>query len=310
MQSDMGVRYLEDRMFIFQAHILPLDVILHYKALCPFAKINLLRAYGKPSHENSLIFGKYRHLIHKIILDSGAWTKNNAKNPAFDITLDGYIQYLKKVYTYFDFVINYDCDFNKDGFETNFSNQRAIEEAGFEIGSVVHNLQGGELDFHIERRPKIINIGSNELVRPNYNLLYPIFRKCFDAGIKIHTLGSVRYNPYAFMPVYSCDTSNWNQAGGRGYMYWWNPKKSGVDKTDQVYFEDNHPLIENHIYFGQYEYREDLEVYLWNDLQLTYTDLMGHDRFVYRRLVNLHYYVELEKRMTRKQRELGFVFDE
>ena len=297
-------------MFVFQAHNLPLNVIRLYIERFPGAKLNLLRAYGKPSNENSLIFGRCRHLINKLILDSGAWTMNNSSKPQFPITLEGYIGYLEQTYSFFDFVMNLDEDFSKTGFDKNYSNQLAIEAAGFETTPVVHDLQGDELDFYIKRGHKTIAIGSGELERPDYDMLYPIFRKCYDQGVKIHALGSVRYNPYAFMPVYSCDSSNWNQAGGRGYLFWWNRKKPGIDKTDRVFFEDHYPLTDGRVYFLKYDYQNDPERYLERELRLSYTALMGNDRYLNRQLANLHYYVELEKRMTAKQRELGFVFDD
>ncbi len=136
----------------------------------------------------------------------------------------------------------------------------------------------------------------------------PIVERFYRAKVRVHFLGTTRYEILVPLPVRSCDSSSWTQAGARGHILYWNPEKPGMDKTDKIYLEGTFPFDEKRTYFIQYRHRRELEIYLQDELGLTYMDIMGPQWAINRALVNVHYFVRLEKRIMARHRELGFSF--
>ena len=286
-----------------------LRTMLGYKEIYPDRNVSVLHSFGRPSPDNHAYCTKYRNLINSLSLDCGTFTKNNSKNSDINITLKAYIGFLKVVEKYYDFYFNFDEDFSVNGWTTNIPIQLEIEKAGFSPVPVVHDCHGSEPDYYIDKGHKMVAIGSGGLAKAQAEELYPMMDKFYRAGVKVHFLGAVKYKLIAFLPVWSCDSSTWNQTPGRGYVLYWNPNKRDIDKTDRIYLEDNYPFQKGKMYFMSYPHRTEFETYIDKELGLTYGDLMGPDWLLNRELVNLHYFCELERLVTNKHRELGFQFD-
>jgi hypothetical protein len=116
-------------------------------------------------------------MINSLICDSGAYTKNNAqdKKTAAKISLDGYISFLRQplIRNSFDFAFNYDQDFKKTGFETNYRNMKKIEQNVISVVPVVHDYKAqiiNEIDYYLKNKYPIIALGFSEDKLNNHRL--------------------------------------------------------------------------------------------------------------------------------------------
>lgn len=280
-------------------------LLLKYRELFPRTKLSILRSFGRPNRENYDFMKNLREHINSLILDSGVYTKNVSTSESRKyITLINYIDYLKDFGKYFDFYFNFDDDFSSQSFDNNWSHQLKIEAAGLNPIPVLHDIDGQEADFYIEKGYKIVAIGSEQ--SRNLGKLTPIVYKLHSAGIKVHLFGVTKYNYLSSLPVYSCDSSTWTQAGDRGYILYWNSKKSGKDKTDKINLPDYHDDQRGNIYFNDYEYVKDLKIYLKEYFDLKYEDLIGPKWQYNRRIVNTHFFIEIERLVTEEHTRKGF----
>jgi hypothetical protein len=257
-------------------------------------------------------FTRSRNLIGEQMLDSGTWSlTQNPSKYGRTVTLPNYISYLSNVSNRPQQIINFDDDFSKDGFATNLRNQQILESAGFSPIPVIHDCYNHqEVNHYIDNEYKYIAIGSGEILYAKMFDLEMIVKKFYRAGIKVHFLGSMDFSRIACLPVYSSDSSSWTQVGGKGGIKYWRPEKPGFDKTDNVYFDSYYslPKIKRKNHYELYRYRQELEDYLDLELDMTVEDLTGAKRFFCRRVVNLHYFVQLEKRIRDEHRRRGFSF--
>ena len=122
---------------------------------------------------------------------------------------------------YYDLIFNFDEDFTAAGFQTNWTNQRTLEADGHEIIPVIHDISGDEVDFYINERYPCVAIGSGELEKCELEKLSPVVNKLYDDKVKVHFLGAAKYRLLSQLPVHSCDSSSWTQAGARGYIWYW-----------------------------------------------------------------------------------------
>jgi hypothetical protein len=60
------------------------------------------------------------------------------------------------------------------------------------------------------------------------------------------------------------------------------------------------------VYFEDFEYREEVEQFLLNELGIRYRDLYGQRSTFMRQLVNTHYYVQLQDHVRDAHAKLGF----
>jgi hypothetical protein len=121
-------------------------------------------------------------------------------------------------------------------------------------------------------------------------------------------LGCTDYQKLAYVPVYSADSSTWNHAASRGHLLYWNPDKPGIDKKDKICFVYNLPgkYMNNHI--DDHPHQTKIEAYLNQQLGYSIQELKGTPGSLNRLVANIHYYVQLEKRIAAKHRQLGFKF--
>jgi len=284
---------------------LDIKVLLEYLKLFPGSKLYGLRSFGRPSGEHYLFYKKYRDILGGLVLDSGVFTLVHTLHHNYTvITLSGYISYVLEFGKYFDFYFNFDDDFSSGGFDNNWSNQLKMEEAGLHPVPVLHDITGPEADFYIDKGYKIVAIGSQQSM--NLGKLTPVVEKLHDAGIKVHLFGVTKYNFLSSLPIYSCDSSTWTQAGDRGYILYWNSQKRGADKTDKICLPDYKDEHRGSVYFNDYEYKDELKKYLETNFGISYLKLLGYNSFLNRRIVNTHFFVELEKKITEEHLRKGF----
>ena len=76
---------------------------------------------------------------------------------------------------------------------------------------------------------------------------------------------------------------------------------------DKIYMEEYLDVNKKHKFtYSSYEFREELDKYLYKTLGVTEGDLLGPNGAYYKQLVNLHYYVQLEEIINQIHREKGF----
>jgi len=183
-----------------------------------------------------------------------------------------------------------------------------LEAAGLKPVPVVHDSYGPEVQLYIDRGYELVALGSSEVRDADVDELYRIVDKFYSQGIKVHLLGSTKYEKLANLPVYSCDSSTWNHAGSRGHIIYWNPNKPGIDKTDPVCFDEKRAKRLSRNPIETYPCRFELECYLEEQLGYSGDLLSDQGGWFYRHIVNIHYFVQLEKRIAAKHRELGYRF--
>ncbi len=283
---------------------LNLEVLIRFIEMFPGMIVNILLSYAMLNHEASEFLHTYRDKIGKIILDSGTWTLNKAKDSAVKlITLDNYRCYLMRDGHLYDFYINFDSDFTESGTEINQYNQMVLEDAGLHPVPVVHDIYGHEIDQYIKAGYKRIALGSSQ-IRTQRDMAH-VMRRLDGTGIKIHTLGKSGFNLLGYFLVDSSDSAMWAREGGYGYLCWLNPNKEGDDKTDRVYLEE-YLSVKNshkHSYFS-YEYKDDFDAYLLKTFNLKYYDFFGKGNAYNKMLVNMYYYVQLEEEINKMHQKI------
>jgi hypothetical protein len=295
-------------MKIFHAD-LTTEALDAYRRLRSDKKLHALISYGRRNKCSRNLLSTHRGKINGLILDSGTWTLNaNPKKNAEKVSFEGYLSYLRIRGEDVDFYFNFDADFSKDGFETNFGYQLDLEKAGFAPVPVVHDCYGDEIKAYIDRGHKLISIGSRELKFAGLDDLRHIVDELYRNGVKVHFLGCTRYEKLAYLPVYSADSTTWNRTGSAGRIFYWNPLRSGYNKLDKISLNDNafQRTVQHHI--RDYAFRKELEEYLHRELELSLDDLIGDRRYLNRALVNIHYFVLLEELINAKHWEQGFMW--
>jgi len=286
------------------------ETLTGYKKRFPDAKPNVLISFAIRNRDAALFCKRHRSDIGDLILDSGAWTKNNALVDTTEITLRSYLAYLRVAAKYYSFYFNFDEDFNDNGFNTNYSNQLILEEAGFQPVPVVHDIHGDEIQVYIDKGYKRVALGSRQIT--SRSILDGAMRKFEGTGIKIHLFGNASFQLLVNAPIHSCDTAMWALHGKFGRVLYWNPRKEGENKTDKIYLDEltRTATDTNGISFCTYEFRQEFEEYLNSALNLQYYDLIGPNSAENKMLVNTHYLVQLERIITGIHREKGFATEE
>jgi len=286
---------------------LNLDVFLAYQGLFPARKLNVLRSFGMPSADNFGFMRDHRDKVGSLVLDSGTWTLNNPNaTPEIQITLENYKNWVLEYGRHFNFIFNFDSDFTERGFPTNLHNQNKLEEASLNPVPVVHDIYGDEVDYYINEDYPLVAIGSFQIT--NILDLNPVVHKLHQAGIKVHLFGTSQFDYLAYLPVYSCDSTTWLQTGAFGKIYFWNPMKSSQDKTDIISLEERLQTKQSpKNLYSSYAHRETFDAFLAETFGITYENFLGTQGHFYKRLVNLHYFVQLEEIVDQEHQKKGFV---
>jgi len=290
-------------------------ILLAYKAIFPKAEMNVLLSFGTRSQDYIDMIFTYRHMINSLICDSGAFTKNFANAmTAAKISLDGFIAFGKQplIQKAFDFIFNYDENFNLDGFETNLRNMLKMKNANFNSVPVVHDYLGvvfDEIEYFVNKGYPLIALGysKHKMVDGKENIKQAV-SKIVKGKSRVHLLGISSYDILAENPIHYSDSSSWAQEGLYGCTIWWNPCKQGENKTDRIRFldrENSHKRHTHHI--GNYEYIDEFQRYLKDQLGMTLLDLCGHDKEFNRQLVNVHFFVQLQDRVREAHKQKGII---
>jgi len=283
---------------------LTLKILLEYKRLHPLAEVNILESFGTRSNFYPEMLTSHRDKIGSLILDSGAFTKNDSKAERTEaITLTGYMAFLKYNLKYFDFAFNYDEDFNLDGIDTNYPILNPIEKAGYKVVPVAHDYIGEEIDeisVYVNELYPIIALGFSKHKRKNaIENITTAIKPILAAGLKIHLLGSTSLDILGKVPVHYSDSSSWSKEGMYGCAVWFNPNKTD-DKfgQDRIYFKDRDISSREKSFLLDNHPDKDIFLdYVKSQLGLTYEDLYGPNCDFNRQLVNVHYFIQLQDKI-------------
>jgi len=240
-----------------------------------------------------------------LILDCGAWTDQKSANPT---DIDEYIGYLLAAGEYYDFYFSLDQDFNENVFSSlNLKHLLKLEEAGLRPVPVIHSLYTGEIEYYIDKGYKIIALGSSYATRLDaLKFVFDKFTKYPE--VKIHIFGTTNYKNLIEVPAYSVDSSSWGTSGKFGQLTYWNPESDNLDKTERIYVGGYYrPHNEPEHHFANYYCKRQLEEYLEETFSFSFRDFFGENGYLNLKIVNIHYYVELEKRITEEHRKKGFI---
>ncbi|MYL84057.1 hypothetical protein GTA51_13055 [Desulfovibrio aerotolerans] len=288
-----------------------LNVLLKYKEMRPEAELNVLLSYGTVKGDYYDMIVTHRDKINSLILDSGAFTYNYAKESLREkIDLDGFACYCQTFNNQFDFIFNFDKNFKATGYDDNCKCQKQLEEKGIKnLVPVVHDYRGLNTDEVGEylKNYEIISLGMSEDKKDDF-VVGGIVKRIKDAGKKVHLLGVSSYNRLKDLPIDYNDSSNWAQAQKFGYVYFWNYPYNPDKAEIMLRFRDSEPDREDNklIYFEDYDYRPEVEQYIKNELSITYRDLYGHNATFCRQLVNTHYFVTLQDHVRAAHKANGF----
>ena len=285
---------------------LTLDALLAYHQKFSDVKPNALISYAHAANKQIYhLLHTHRSKLGGIILDSGTytlWNSREIKDKA--LTLEGYTAYAQSTADLFDFLFNFDSDFSeKDSFEHNFANQVALEREGLKPVPVVHDIYGDEIDFYLAKKYPIIALGSVQITGES-ELSFACSR-LKGASAKIHLFGNTAFPFLGSYPIWSCDSSTWQQEAGRGYIIHLKAENNGF-RTFHVQFD---PLVktkdESRFPFTKYPYRDELEAMLHDKFGFTFDDLMGPYGLICRQVVNIRYFMDLQKRLSDEQDSTG-----
>ena len=290
-------------MKIFQASLF-LRVLKRYAELFPNEPLDVLLslAYNQAERKGFLI--DYRHLMDELIGDSGAWSFAQGKS---DLSIEELIAVLNVCGDLFTRYFNFDTDFRDNGFENNISNQITMEKTGLNPVPVVHNFFDNEIEYYVKSgKYDWLALGSSQATNFD-DIRYAVDRIITwgDPGIRIHWFGGSKFDWLTKLPIAACDTSSWAKAGQFGCIRYWNPHEEKFNKTHNIFISGRVKKFKDGEYhFVTYPWRQEVEEYLHQNFNLTYSDLCGYDGKFNMQLVNTRFYVELAKKIN-IEREKG-----
>ena len=269
-------------------------------------RVSALLSYAILGNDTFDMAHTHRDKLISLVLDSGSWTDQRSPFPT---DIDEYIEYLGTAAKYFDFYINLDQDFSEDVFsDVNLANLLKMEKKGLKPVPVIHSLYTGEIEYYLDRDYPIVALGSSYATRLDaLKFVFEKFEKKPD--VKIHIFGTTNYDNLIEIPAYSVDSSSWGTQGKFGKIAYWNPESEETDKTEYIYVRGYYHLDKppKH-HFVAYWCKRQLDEYLEKTFNFTYHDLLLEKTGYYNiQIVNMHHYVELEKRITAEHRKRGFI---
>ena len=275
------------------------------------AKLNILISYAfRNKHYNSFI-KKYNKNINSLILDSGAYTMNNAKSEKLrdSISFDGYKSFCRHLGHEFDFAFNFDADFSSDGFTDNYYYLEELEKEGLNPVPVLHDYTGTEADFYAQGERKLIALGYSENKKKIY--FKPMVEKLHKYSKQVHLLGKSGFDALYDLPIAYSDSSSWAQNQRFSCICFWRKSKiSSENKTETIYFKDSDiARVQRKNWYDEYKYREELETYLKETFDYNYYDLLDIDiGRSCREVVNIHHFVTLQEIITGEHLKRGWKF--
>lgn len=296
---------------------LPTKIIDMLRERMPSRKPNVLVTYyGLKDPADYTI--KNRHQIGSLILDCGAFSlfnkglRGEELGRAADKLFRGFKAYIKQAKHYYDYIFSMDDRFDPDSFEHNLERMQDLEDSGLCVIPVVHNLVNQEIQYYVSRNYPCIAIGQiQDVNRENLEIIGPVVDALYwKHCVKVHMFGMTTPNVLLHIPAYSCDSKTWLDYAIRGRVLYWNPENANMDKTDVIYFS-NSGIVKDKTLGVDYRKYNDLENFKQHVLKnygITWSDLMGNERQIYRALVNCLYFMELEEVISSYHKTMNVFF--
>jgi len=255
-------------------------------------KLNYLISYFYLDGQAHKITNEYRKMRKSLFLDSGAYS---AEAGNIKISVSEYRTYLKLYGSLFGEYFNLDDNFDDPGL--NQWNQEFIEkelppDANNPI-PVVHDNEDpfSEFRLYVDQGYKYIALGSTT---PISDEVFERIKKDYP-NVKVHIFGRLDWNELIRHRPDSADAATWAHAAGNGNIMYWDPDEKerhtiSVGSRDR---DDNVP------HFKTFEHREKLEEFLHNTFSWDYGDLLKKGGAERRMMVNLYFYYEMEKHLSR-----------
>ena len=294
-----------------------IEALTEYCKIFPDEKLNILLSFAFRSNKYLEFMTTYKDKISSLILDSGAFTLNSSTNKKLldGITFEAYKGYLNLFSDNFDYYFNYDANFDKDGLFDNLYYQVNLQNKGHKPVPVVHNYQDSELELYLNEphwSHDIIALGYAEDKWEGDNIERLALR-IHEAKKKVHVLGVASYRKLVNTPIQYSDSSSWVQYGKYGQIRFWNVNKdpgkikniNDPDMTDTINFKDGYTKVKakekfsDDYYYTTYYGKKYLEEYLGNVFGWEWHELLP-PKNIKRMLVNIHYFVQLQKRITER----------
>ena len=266
--------------------------------------VNVLVSLAYNEKERAWFLIDCRHMIDSLIADSGAWSVAKGTSSLSEGDVISHFQLWGCKY---DRYFNFDTDFSTQGFPNNYANQIRMERAGLKPVPVIHNFFDDEIDFYVQSGTyDWLALGSSQSTNFD-DLRYAVDRiKRGNPNIKVHWFGGSRYDWLVRLPIASCDTSSWGKTGAYGYINFWNPYESEVDKSHRIYVGDRIKAPGEEKYeYAIYPWKKELDQYLWDTFKYQPSDLYGTDQYFTMQVINTRFYVELERRINAERTRRG-----
>ena len=288
------------------------NALIAYNKLYPDRPLHVLRAFSHRNNDDQLLRSTLRSQCASLDWDSGTFYMHNDDGfplefedmPRKRVTFNSYLNYLECFRGDYDRIYNFDCDFSDDGFDTNIFYQKRLEDAGFDPVPVVHSIHGGEIGYYIKEGYPVVALGSPQIT--NFGTLSYVMHKFKGTQIKIHLFGNTTFDFLTSFPIYSCDSSVWVQAARFGEIAWWNPRKPGPNRNERVYIEEYYQEKPKLNSISTYRHKSELLEYLDRELGISMDNLLGPDGSLFKQLVNMHHYLNLQDIVNDIHRKKGF----
>lgn len=307
---------------------LPVALIQRLHNLNPSLLPNVLITFYDLKESKQTEYAQtYRDLFAGFICDCGAFslnvklqngqlTESEYEAEAAQLYLD-YIEHMQEHKSEYDFYMSMDDRFDSAGFLHNRERYNEMVGVGIDPVPIIHTLDpdSEEVRYWLnpKNKPKMLAIGQcDQYAKRQPEVLSEVSEKLYAAGIKPYFLGITNPLSLATIPVHSCDSKSWLDAGTRGRVLYWNPKSVLEDKTEVLYFpqyEGEFNASKGFLY-DSYKYLSDFELFIYEKLGFTVNDLLGLRKVRNRLLVNVVYFIELEKKINSMHEELYISFDE
>ncbi|MFW5720603.1 MAG: hypothetical protein ACOCXT_06285 [Candidatus Dojkabacteria bacterium] len=284
-----------------------IGILRKYKEMFPSHELNILLtyAYRGSNFETLAIDLKKEGVTNKIILDSGAYTLNKASSQNLKTTFNGFKRFCKDHCEDFEYIFNYDEDFNSDGFYTNNEKQIELDELCHKIVPVVHDYKEeyGEVDHYINNKYPIISLGYHSKNKNEANIT-KLTKKIHNSGLKVHLLGVSDYKIVKKSGVDLNDSSNWAQASTYGYIYLFVQGKEDLEVAT-IRFRDyiRNPKDDTMLQYSELSNKDEIESFIYDTFNFTYRDLMGLNRDINRQIINVYYFVQMQDIIRKYKKE-------
>lgn len=296
---------------------LPTKVLDMISERMPHRKPNVLVTYYGLKDPAAYTI-KHREKINSLILDCGAFSLFNKglRGEELDFAADKLFRGFKAHLTYasnlYDLIFSMDDEFGPDSFEHNLDRLHILEDAGLCVVPVVHNLTNKEINYYVANDYPCIAIGQCQGVnREDLEIISPVVDPLYwKHRAKVHMFGMTTPNVMFHIPAYSCDSKTWLDYAIRGCVLYWNHENNNLDKTDTIYLSNSNTIKDKKlgVDYREYTHLDNFKQHIFNDYGITWSDLMGNKRQIYRMLVNCLYFLELEDMINTHHKAMGIVF--